>query len=257
VDGRAVYLTEAAVPVFEGEKRRTGDEQRWASERRRWLHLAKGVKVPSDRRLRVENAPLSADAVRAARTLYLTAVEREARTARGARRWNDVAALRREQATALYEEAGSPLPPPEGIVELHQEGAAAALRAMADIARHAELVGAACCPACRADSGRTFRIADELRVPRLPHPGCPRGLCSCDWWISTEAPKRRRKSAKNARSDGGGATTAPEGPEASATVAGADVTATDETAGAPEETPEALDDGEALDRAEAGPEPGP
>jgi hypothetical protein len=48
-----------------------------------------------------------------------------------------------------------------------------------------------------------------------------------------------------------------ERPEASATVAGADVTATDETAGAPEETPEALDDGEALDRAEAGPEPGP
>jgi hypothetical protein len=198
VDGRAVYLTEAAVPVFEGERRRTDDQDRWAIERRRWLHLAKVVKAPVDRRERIERAPLSAENVHAARTLYLTSVEREVRAARGAARWNDVAIRRREQAAALFEEAGSPVPPPEEVLRLHQEGAAAALRAMVAIARNADLVGASCCPACRADDGRAFRIADELRVPRLPHAGCPRGLCPCDWWISTEVPKRRRRSKPKA-----------------------------------------------------------
>ena len=165
----------------------------------------------------MERAPLSAEGVRAARTLYLSAVEREVRTARGSRRWSDVATLRREQAAALFEEAGSPVPPPEDILRLHQEGATAALRAMADIARLADLVGAGCCAACRADDGRTFRIADEIRVPRLPHQGCPRGLCGCDWWISTEAPKRRRATAKR-ESDLATAATAPAAPDASTAV---------------------------------------
>ena len=111
--------------------------------------------------------------MRAARTLYLSAVEREVRAARGARRWSDVAALRREQAAALYEEAGSPVPPPEDILRLHQEGATAALRAMADIARQADLVGAGCCAACRADDGRTFRIADETPRATPSAPGLP------------------------------------------------------------------------------------
>ncbi len=191
LDGRAVYLTEAAVPVLEGERRRTADEGRWASERRRWLHLAEGLKAPGDHRERIEGAPLSADAVHAARALHLTTVEREVRAARRAKQWNEVAVIRREQAAVLFEEAGSPLPPPDDVLRLHQEAATAALRAMAGIARNADLVGATCCPACRADDGKTFRIADELRVPRLPHEGCPRGLCGCDWWIATEAPTRR------------------------------------------------------------------
>ena len=68
------------------------------------------------------------------------------------------------------------------------------------VAREAELVGAACCPACRADNGRTFRIADELRTPRLPHPDCPRGLCACDWWPAVrKAPKKRRDAAGSPR----------------------------------------------------------
>ncbi len=210
VDGRAVYLTEAAVPVFEGERRRTDDQDRWAIERRRWLHLAKVVKAPAGRREQIERAPLSAESVHAARTLYLASVEREVRAARRAARWNDVAIRRREQAAALFEESGSPVPPPEEVLRLHQEGAAAALRAMVAIARWADLVGAGCCPACRADDGRTFRIADELRVPRLPHPGCPRGLCQCDWWISTEVPKRRRRSTTKARSSAAAPDAAPD-----------------------------------------------
>jgi hypothetical protein len=196
VDGRAVYLTEAALPVFEGERQRTVDERRWATERGRWIRLAKGVKAPGDRRARIEGAPLSADVVGAVRTLYLTAAEREVRASRRARKWNEVAIIRREQAAALFEEAGSPVPPPDDVIVLHQEAANAALRAMIGIAVEADLVGATCCPVCRAEGGRTFRIADELRVPRLPHPGCPRGLCNCDWWVATEVPRRRRQRAK-------------------------------------------------------------
>ncbi len=256
--GRAIYLTEAAVPVFDNERRRTDDQLRWTAERRRWLHLAKGVKVPADRRARVERAPLSAEAVRAARTLYLSAVEREVRTARGARRWSDVAALRREQAAALFEEAGSPVPPPEDIVRLHQEGATAALRAMADIARQADLVGAGCCAACRADDGRTFRITDEIRVPRLPHRGCPRGLCACDWWISTEAPKRRRRVAAkrdNAAADGEPAAEG-ESTEVEASARDASAEAREDSAGEDDGTDDvdeagALDESDALDEAGA------
>jgi hypothetical protein len=194
VGGRPVYLTEAAVPVFDGERRRAADERLWASERRRWLRLARTVKAPVERRERIERAALSADAVHAARTLYLTAADREVRTARRARRWNEVAAIRREQAAVLFKESGSTAPPPEDVVLLHQEAASAALRALPGIARQAELVGGTCCAACRADDGKTFRIADELRVPRLPHAACPRGLCGCDWWVATEAPRRRRRA---------------------------------------------------------------
>jgi len=236
VNGRAVYLTEAAVAVFEGERRRTEDERRWASERRRWLHLAKGVKAPADRRERIDEAPLSADAVRAARTLYLTAVEREVQAARRAKKWNEVAVMRREQAAALFEEVGSPVPPPDDVLRLHQEAASAALRSMIGIARQADLVGATCCPACRADDGRTFRIADELRVPRLPHAGCPRGLCGCDWWLATEPPKRRRRSgAKSGKAAVAGVSAGRLG--ASATAADAAPNATDEEAGSPDDTP--------------------
>ena len=210
VSRRAVYLTEAAVPVFEGERQRSLDERRWASERRRWLHLAKGAKAPVDRRQRISRAPLSADAVRAARTLYLTTVEREVRAARRAGKWNDVAVIRREQAAALFEEAGSPVPPPVEVLRLHQEASKAALKAMASVARDADLVGSSCCPACRVDDGKTFRIADELRVPRLPHQGCPRGLCGCDWWMATEAPKRRWR--RGAKRDDAGAAGAPHEP---------------------------------------------
>jgi hypothetical protein len=67
-------------------------------------------------------------------------------------------------------------------------------------------VGASCCAACRADNERIFRIADELRVPRLPHPDCPRGLCACDWWPTVrQAPKKkhRRRTAAAAPGDAG------------------------------------------------------
>ena len=112
-----------------------------------------------------------------------------------AKRWDEVARIRRRQAAALFEEAGGSAPPADEIVALHREGVAATLRALAMVSREAELVGASCCHTCRTDNDRIFRIADELRTPRLPHAGCPRGLCACDWWPAVRDPatKRRRR----------------------------------------------------------------
>jgi uncharacterized Zn finger protein (UPF0148 family) len=199
-ESRAIYLTEAAVEVFEAERQREIDEQTWTRERRRWLYLARSAGAPADRRRRAAAAPLTAEAVRSSRTLYMVAAERAVRAARRDKRWDDVARIRRRQAAALFEEAGSSPPPADEIVALHREGVAATLRALAAVSREAELVGASCCPACRADNERIFRIADELRTPRLPHAGCPRGFCSCDWWpaLRNPATKRRRRRTSTA-----------------------------------------------------------
>lgn len=181
VDGRAVYLAEAAVPVFQAERRRIAGAGRLNRERARWLKLATAAGAPADRVARLGAAEVSEQVVEACRTLYLGAVERSFRTARRERRWEDASHIRRAQALALHRAAGSPMPPPEGVVGLHRDGTAAELRGIAEIAREAELIGAACCDACRADDGRIFRVTAELRTPRLPHEGCPRGLCRCRW----------------------------------------------------------------------------
>ena len=130
----------------------------------------------------------------------MDAAERAVRAARRDKRWDEVARIRRRQAAALFEEAGSSTPPADEIVALYREGVAATLRALATVSRDAELVGASCCPACRVDNERTFRIADELRAPRLPHADCPRGICSCDWWpaVRNRATKRRRRRPSTA-----------------------------------------------------------
>ncbi len=194
VEGRTAYLTEAAVAIFEAERQREHDEKRWAHERRSWLQLAQLTGVPADRRRHVAAAPLSAASVQSARRLYLAAAERAVRAARHNRRWDEVAQIRRRQAAALYAEAGATPPPADEIVALHREGVAATLRKIAEVSRRAELVAARCCLTCRADNERVFRIADELRTPRLPHAGCPRGLCTCDWWpVVDSAPTRRRR----------------------------------------------------------------
>jgi hypothetical protein len=199
VEGRTVYLTEAAVEIFETERQRELDEKRWAHERRRWLQLAQLTGVPADRRRHVAAAPLSAASVQSARKLYLAAAERAVRAARRDRRWDEVAQIRRRQAAALYSEVGATPPPADEIVALYREGVSATLRKIAEVSRDAELVGAPCCRACRADNERVFRIADELRTPRLPHAGCPHGLCACDWWpvvASSPAKRRRRRVAR-------------------------------------------------------------
>ena len=116
-----------------------------------------------------------------ARTLYLTTVDRAFRAAKRDHDWEAASRIRREKATVLYRVAGSPLPPPADLVAMFREGVAAELRGIAEISRDAELVSASCCDVCRADDRLISRISHELREPRLPHDGCPRGLCRCRW----------------------------------------------------------------------------
>jgi len=181
VDGRAVYLTEASLLVFSAQRRRNANVGRWTRERERWLKGASAVGAPESRIARLTIAPLTEDSVRSAQTLYMATVEKSYRAAKREHRWEDASRIKRDQAMLLFRFAGSPTPPPEEIVHLHQEGAVAALRGIGEMAKDAQLVNATCCGICRADAGRAFRISHELRVPRLPHAGCPKGLCRCDW----------------------------------------------------------------------------
>ena len=208
VEGRAVYLTEAAVAVFDLERRRTVDSIRWAKERDRWLKAAASVEAPAERIARLGSAPLSAGVVDAAKLLYTSTVDRSFRAAKRERRWQDASRIKRDHAAMLYRFAGSPLPPPDDIVAIHREGTNAVLRGLDAIARVAELGAARCCAACDADDGQVFTIASELRTPRLPHAGCPRGLCRCDWFLASgDQAEVRRHLRRRART-----TTAGQGP---------------------------------------------
>lgn len=195
-DGRTVLLVESAVQIFDRERQRIVDEQTWTAQRIHWLALADSVRAPQARRARLAEADLSAAMVEACCALYLSAAEAVVRAARGSKRWSEVAKIRRHEAAALFEAAGSPVPPAEEIVEFHREGMLAELRALAVDYTHAELVSRGCCRTCRADDGKGFKIAAELREPRLPHDGCPKGLCACEWWLAMPVPKKRRRSTR-------------------------------------------------------------
>lgn len=145
------------------------------------------------------------DVVDAARALYLAGAEQAVRSARRERRWAEVARIRREQAIALYHTFAAGVPPPAEVMALYREGMLAELRSLAGLSRDAEVGSAGRCPACREDDGRAFRITVELRAPRLPHPGCPKGICGCDGLptFSRPAPvRRKRRSAGPAASRG-------------------------------------------------------
>jgi len=81
----------------------------------------------------------------------------------------------------MHRVAGSPATPTDEVLALYHEAVSTELRGIGKMAKEAALVGADCCDTCRADDGRTFKIAAELRTPRLPHEGCPKGLCYCRW----------------------------------------------------------------------------
>jgi len=181
LDGRAVYLAADAVPVFDAERRRAASSGRWTRERERWLKLAAAAGAPGQRAERLAAALPSEDGVHAARALYMTTVERSFGSAKAEHRWEEASRIRREQALALFRLAGSPVSPPEEIVDLQRDGVVAELHGIAEIAKSAELVSAACCAVCLADAGRTCRISQELSAPGLPHQGCRKGLCRCRW----------------------------------------------------------------------------
>ena len=213
VDGHPVFLTEAAVAIFNAERRRVASSARLTRERARWLGLAAAAGAPERRHAQLAAGRLSEDNVAASRALYLAAVDRAFRAARREKAWDAAARIRREQAGVLDRAAGSHRPPTADVVALYREGVAAELRGIAEISRDAELVAASCCDACRADDRRIFRISAELRQPRLPHAGCPRGLCRCHWDLAARdrtAMRRylRRRPGAEAVATGSAAATA-------------------------------------------------
>lgn len=219
IDGRRVLLTEEALDVFDAERDRETNERTWTRERRRWLALAKGVSATVNRVNRLGEAPPSEAVVVASKTLYLAAAERAVRTARRDKRWREVARIRREQAAAMHCASGSVIPPPDEVVTLHREWSVAALRSLVAFGGHVELVAAGCCAICKRDNGRAFSIAAELRAERLPHLGCPKGLCACDWWPlpdMTPRGQRVRRRASPGRRPGVQAVTDPPAGPASA-----------------------------------------
>ena len=148
---------------------------RWSAERTEWLGRAARVKAPADELARLAAATLTAAVVERSRALYLDGAERAVRAARRKAEWSTVARIRRDEAAALYAEAGHPVPPPEDVVVLHREGMLAELHAIAATTQFAELVSARCCPACRAGDGTSVqdhhRAADAAPAPR----GLPQG----------------------------------------------------------------------------------
>jgi hypothetical protein len=198
LDGRTILLVDDAVPIFDRERQRVADQLRWTAQRTRWLALAEIVRAPTARRAKLAAAPLSSSVVEDSRAFYLSSAERAVRAARTAKRWPEVARIRRQQAAELYAEAGAPVPPPRDVISAHREGTLAELRGLSSVSDTAELVSAGCCRVCRADDQKTFRIASELRTPRLPHEGCAKGLCGCHWWLALPAPRmtQRKRRAK-------------------------------------------------------------
>ena len=140
-DGRTVYLTEAAVEVFEAERQREADMAAWTTQRAQWLRLARGVGAPEDRRGRIAARPVSAESVADARALYLAAAAKDRKTAARMGAWDIAARIGREEAMALYREAGSPVPVPDEIAEVHANAMSALLRSLKATGTHAEIVG--------------------------------------------------------------------------------------------------------------------
>jgi hypothetical protein len=201
-EGRLVLLAEDAVEIFDGLRQREEDEARWTTEREHWLTQAGHVFADPDRRARLAAAPISGEVVAESRALYLHAVDAAVKQARGEKRWKVVSRIRRNQAANLYTAAGRPIPPPDDAVDAQREALLAELRGLQTTSTVAELASAGCCLTCRADEGRSFMIAAELKTPRLPHEGCTKGLCACDWWIAQAAPKKPRRRKATASSSG-------------------------------------------------------
>ena len=191
-----MLLAEDAVLIFDAQRQREEDEVRWTAERKRWLALSSTLGADPARRTRLAAAPITADVAADSRALYMASAEASIKVARADKRWKVVSRIRRAQAANLYEVAGRPLPAPDDVVALHRDALLAELRGHLTTSKVAELASSGCCAACRKDDGQTFKIADELRTPRLPHAECPKGLCGCDWWLAKAIPAKRRRRRK-------------------------------------------------------------
>ena len=212
-EGRIILLSEDAVPVFDALRQHEADLERWTTQRHAWLTAAATAGADANKRARLLAADLSQDVVDASRNLYLEAAETAARHARREHRWHDLVRIRRTEAATVYADAGRPIPPSEEVLALQRDAMQARLRELGTSGKMAELVSSGCCAICRHDEDRSFPIAAELREPRLPHPDCKKGLCGCDWWISTAKPKKPRRKKVVAPVEGAPETAPDAGPD--------------------------------------------
>jgi hypothetical protein len=184
--GRVVHLTEAALVVFDAEREREANVERWTAERHRWLELARDAGASPHRVERLDRGASSEADVAAARAFYVATVDHAVEDALRRELWEVAARHRREQANALHRLAGRQHPPTTEMLELYRVAARIELRGIAAMARTAAVVGSRCCETCRSEDGTAHRIAAELRSARLPHVACPRGLCRCRWDLSQQ-----------------------------------------------------------------------
>jgi hypothetical protein len=118
VEGHVAYLTEAAVAIFEAERRKELDLGRWNQDRDRGLKLAAAAGAPATSTRKLAAARISEEVAEAARTLFMTTAERAFESAKRQHRWEDAARVKRDQASALHRAAGSPKPPTDDVVHL-------------------------------------------------------------------------------------------------------------------------------------------
>jgi hypothetical protein len=114
VGERTVYLAEAALPVFEAEQRRTAMVEGWARVRDYWLQLALANGASTDRIAKATAEPATEARIAAARSLYLSAVDRAFESAVRGGRWQDAARIRGDESLVLFDYAGVPVP---GVVD--------------------------------------------------------------------------------------------------------------------------------------------
>ena len=203
-EGRTVYLSEASLLVFEAERRREQQEAAWTRERTSWLRHARQAGAPQERLGRLEARPISCDVVDESRRLYLATATKAIAAERRRGELEIAARIGRELAQRLHHAAGAPAVPPDEALDAHRTAMGDLLKALRATGTHAEIVGTGCCAACRVDDGKVFAIAKELRADRLPHAGCPRGLCACEWWLGINAPKRQKARRRRAAGAAGG-----------------------------------------------------
>jgi hypothetical protein len=110
LDGRTVFLAEAALPVFEAERRRAAEAERLGRLRDKWLELALRAGAPLERARRLAEEPASENRLAAARALYISAIDRSFEAAIRADKLEEAARIRFDQAVVLYGFAGAPPP---------------------------------------------------------------------------------------------------------------------------------------------------
>jgi hypothetical protein len=110
VDDRTVLLVEAALPIFETERRRIAEAERLAGIRQHWLDLARSAGASPDRVDRAAAEPVSEARVAAARAMYLSMVDRSFQAEVRKDRLGRAARIRFDQALILFAASGTPVP---------------------------------------------------------------------------------------------------------------------------------------------------